>query len=58
MSSFPEHEKNIDSIRDMKLDVDSVDLNDDPYESWDYDALTYLVTELIDIIKELKKPIK
>jgi len=54
MSSYPEHEKNITEIIKLNIDIDSIDFTEDPYESWDYDTLTYLVTELVDVIKELK----
>lgn len=51
MSSFPDHEDNLETIKQLNLDIDSIDLDDDPYDSWDYDTLTYLVTELLEIIK-------
>ena len=54
MSSYPDHESNINKLREMNLDIDSIDLGDDPYDTWNYDELTSLVTELIDVIKELK----
>jgi hypothetical protein len=51
MSSFPDHEANLAEIKKLGLNVDSIDSDDDPYDSWDYDVLTNLVTELLDIIR-------
>ena len=58
MSSFPEHEDNIKDIKELGLSVDSIDVDGDPYETWDYDSLTYLTTELIGIIRGLKSDLE
>ena len=54
MSSFPEHEKNVERIKAMGLPIE--DMSDDPYEGWDYDVLVDWVSQLIDIIEEQNQP--
>ena len=48
MSSFPEHEKNVERIKKLGLPVTGV--NENPYETWNYDILVEWVGELIDVI--------
>jgi len=49
MSSFPQHE---DNLRDLKLlGFDVSEYDEDTYESWGYDELVYLVSDLIQQIK-------
>ena len=55
MSSFPDHESNIKELKEIGLDIDSIDLDEDPYDTWNYDELTNLVTELIGIIKAINQ---
>lgn len=53
MSSFPQHEENIRYLEDMGFDVsDAIEDGEVTLESWGYDELVYLIS---DIIRELSK---
>jgi hypothetical protein len=54
MSSFTQHEKNIESLKEMGFNVSHCydDSGGVTLESWGYDELVDLVT---DVVEELKK---
>ncbi len=45
MSSYPEHEENLKQLKQRGFDVE--EYLEDPYESWDYDTLVYIISDLI-----------
>jgi hypothetical protein len=49
MSSFPQHEKNLKNLKELGFDVS--DYDEDMYESWGYDELVYLISDIVDQIK-------
>lgn len=49
MSSFPQHEKNLNDLKELGFDVSEFD--GDPFESWNYDDLVSLIEELVCQIK-------
>ena len=51
MSSFPRHKENIQALEEMGFDGEEY-TEDDYYESWNYDSLTYLLSEVIMVLKE------
>jgi len=53
MSSFTGHEKNIERIKKLGLPITEV--NEDPYETWNYDILVEWVDELLDVIESQSK---
>ncbi len=53
MSSFPQHKENINDLSAMGFDVsDAVEDGEVTMDSWGYDELTYLLS---DVIEELEK---
>lgn len=52
MSSFPQHEDNLKELK--KLGLDTSDYGNDPYDSWDYDTLVFIVKDIITFIKQTK----
>lgn len=53
MSSFPQHVKNIDKLEELGFDVS--EYSEDPYESWSYDDLVYLVQDLITQLERFEE---
>ncbi len=49
MSSFPQHKKNLKNLKELGFDVS--DYDKDAYESWGYDDLVYLISDIVDQIK-------
>ena len=45
MSSFPQHEDNLKELENLGFDVS--EYAEDPMESWDYDSLVCLVSDII-----------
>jgi len=45
MSSFPQHEDNLKELAELGFDVS--EYAEDPEESWDYDSLVHLVSDII-----------
>lgn len=55
MSSFPDHEKNIHALFDMGFDVSNELVNGKvTFESWDYDELVYLMTDIVTKLKNIE----
>ena len=54
MSSYPQHEQNVKEIKELDINVSALSIDDDPYDSWDYDTLTELTSELLGEIRALK----
>ncbi len=53
MSSFPQHKENINDLKAMGFDVsEAVEDGEVTMDSWGYDELTYLLS---DVIEELEK---
>lgn len=53
MSSFPQHVKNIRALEKMGFDVsDAIENGEVTLESWGYDDLTYLISDIIAELKE------
>ena len=53
MSSFPQHEDNINALRDMGFDVsEAIEDGEVTIDSWGYDEQACLLS---DVIQELKK---
>lgn len=50
MSSYPQHEKNLQALQELGFDIE--EYTEDPYESWGYDEQVYLIS---DIVSQLKK---
>lgn len=50
MSSFPQHEDNLKRLEKMGFDV--TEYNEDTWESWNYDDLVYLVSDIIDQLED------
>ena len=49
MSSFPQHKDNLKDLKSLGFDVSEFDT--DPFESWNYDDLVYLVAEIVIQLK-------
>lgn len=56
MSSAPQHEKNMEDLKDLGFLTCAHDTEfyEDYYESWNYDSLVDIVAELIPQIKEMQ----
>ena len=52
MSSFPQHEKNLKDLEELGFDVS--EYTDDPFESWGYDELVYMISDIIQQLKSNK----
>lgn len=54
MSSFPRHIENIKALEDLGFDVSDC-LDEDgkvTLDSWGYDELTYLLSEVIEVLQQ------
>ena len=51
MSSFPQHEKNIEIARSLGVDIDE----NDNYETWNYDELTEILSNTLSVTKALQQ---
>ncbi len=55
MSTFPQHSKNIKDLQMMGFDVDeAIEDGKVTMESWGYDEQTYLLDEIIQVLKAKK----
>jgi len=53
MSSFPKHVENINELEKMGFDVsEAIEDGEVTIESWGYDDLTYLISDLIEVLKK------
>lgn len=53
MSSFPQHEKNIRKLEKLRIDVsEAIENGEVTMESWGYDDLVYLMSDVIPEIEE------
>ncbi len=52
MSIFPRHEKNLKDLEELGFDIS--EYTQDPYESWVYDELVYLISDIIQQLMSYK----
>lgn len=53
MSSFPKHKENIKELEKMGFDVsEAIEDGEVTFESWGYDDLTYLIGDMISVLKK------
>ena len=56
MSSMPQHQENMEALERLGIDVSAhKDEEGSFYDSWDYDSLVEIVSDLIPVIANLKK---
>ena len=60
MSSFPQHVDNIRALERLGFDISESldDVGDVSYESWNYDELVYLISDIISVLDGHKFRVK
>jgi hypothetical protein len=59
MSSFPNHKENIKELESMGFDVsEAIEDGEVTIESWSYDDLTYLLGDIITVLRKQNFKVK
>lgn len=59
MSSFTQHKENIKELEKMGFDVsEAIEDGEVTFESWGYDDLTYLIADIVSVLKKQKFKVK